>query len=81
MQNGHVLGEDSDIVSIWNTGLTSYTDQNWEETIDMMEEALRLYEQYKKQTLICHKQCEHNGNGKHMDHIVCFFQGLNIWRL
>lgn len=56
-----MLGEDADIVSIWNTGLASYTDQNWQQAIDMMEEALRVYSNYKNQTLLCIKQCEEGG--------------------
>lgn len=57
MQNGHVLGEDGDMVELWNSGLASYTAQNWQGAVDMMEEALRLYHSYKNETLLCIKQC------------------------
>lgn len=60
-QNGHVLGADEDISSIWNSGLISYTDQNWRETVDMMEEALRLYTHYRNKTLTCIKKCNREG--------------------
>lgn len=76
-----MLGEDADIVSIWNTGLASYTDQNWQQAIDMMEEALRVYSNYKNQTLLCIKQCEEGGKitcwwlcyANHTLKSVCYF--------
>lgn len=52
-----MLGEDGDIVGLWNSGLVSYTDQKWQQTVDMLEEAVRLYDNYKDKTLLCIKQC------------------------
>lgn len=43
---------------MWDSGLVSYTDQNWQQAVDMMEEVVRLYDQYRSQTVLCNKQCE-----------------------
>lgn len=57
-QDGHALGEDEDISNIWKSGLASYTDQNWYQTVDMVEEALRLHALYNNKTLACIKKCD-----------------------
>ena len=56
-QNGHVLGEDGDIVDLWNSGLVSYSNQRWQQAVDMIEEAVHLYDRYRDQTLACIRQC------------------------
>ena len=60
-KNGHSLGEDQDIRDIWNSGLDSYTDHNWEQSIDMIEEAVRLFNQYENHTFNCLKTCKDEG--------------------
>lgn len=50
-----------DLSGLWNSGLASYTGKDWEKAMDMIEEAVRLYDQYEKHSLICHKKCEDTG--------------------
>lgn len=37
--------------------MVSYSKQEWQQTVDMMEEALKLYHQYENITLACLKKC------------------------
>lgn len=60
-KNGHSLGEDEDIQELWNSGLDSYTEKNWQQSIDMLEEALRLFNQYENNTFNCLKACKDEG--------------------
>ncbi len=60
------MGEDQDISDLWNSGLVSYTDQKWSQAVDMMEEAIRLYNYYKNQTLFCIRQCEEESKLKYL---------------
>ena len=39
----------------------SYTDQKWQEAVDMVKEALQLFYQYDNQTLHCVKKCKAEG--------------------
>lgn len=61
LQNGHSLGEDQDIKDLWNSGLDKYSEQNWEQSIDMIEEAVRLFNQYENHTFHCLKACKDKG--------------------
>ncbi len=61
LQEGHVLGEDERIENIWETGLHRYTDKMWSQTIDLMEEAVRLFNIYENQTILCLKECQTTG--------------------
>ncbi len=47
--------------NIWQTGLYRYTDQKWNQTVDLMEEALRLFNIYENQTILCLKECQTGG--------------------
>ena len=60
-KNGLSLGEDQRIEDLWNSGLDSYSDQHWELSIDMMEEAVRLFNQYENHTFSCLKRCRDEG--------------------
>ena len=60
-QNGHSLGEDASLQELWTTGLTSYSNGEWEQAVDTMEEALRLFYHYDNQTYICLKKCKEEG--------------------
>lgn len=60
-KNGLSLGEDQRIEDLWNVGLNSYSDQQWEQCIDMLEEALRLFNQYENATFSCLKMCKDEG--------------------
>ena len=60
-QNGHSLGEDTSLQDLWTTGLTSYSNGEWEQAIDTIEEALRLFNHYDNQTYICLKKCKEEG--------------------
>lgn len=56
-RNGFSLGEDQSIESLWNSALASYTRQEWQSTVDLLEEALKLYHQYENITSGCLKKC------------------------
>ena len=42
---------------MWKSGLASYTKQEWQPTVDLLEEALKLYHLYENVTLECLKNC------------------------
>ncbi|XP_064394427.1 endoplasmic reticulum protein SC65-like [Halichondria panicea] len=57
-RDGHALGEDERLEDIWQSALYRYTDEEWNQTIDLTEEALRLFNVYENQTLLCLKECQ-----------------------
>ena len=46
---------------IWRSGLERYSQGEWGQTIDMMEEALRLFNDYENQTYTCLRNCKEDG--------------------
>jgi len=44
---------------IWKSGLERYSQGEWGQTIDLMEEALRLFNDYENQTYTCLQNCRH----------------------
>lgn len=51
--------------NIWQTGLYRYTDKKWNQTVDLMEEAVRLFDIYENQTILCLKECQTGGKITH----------------
>lgn len=46
---------------IWKSGLEHYSQGEWGQTIDLMEEALRLFNDYENQTYTCLQNCKEDG--------------------
>ena len=60
-QNGHSLGESQGIEDMWRTGMKNYEQSQWQVTVDMVEEALRLFHRYENESYLCLKKCKEEG--------------------
>ena len=57
LQNGAVLGEEENLQNMWKQGMQSYSNKNWQEAIESIEQSLKLYQMYQNATKLCLKTC------------------------
>lgn len=60
-QSGQQLHKDLSLEELWEGALDAYGRNEWQSTVDLLEEALKLYSNYENQTFQCLLQCQEEG--------------------